>query len=177
MSLAKKIEIKESISQLRVALKKSSALIVPRLRMLVSLKQAGENSISKRKLAYLLGVDPNSVQKWRSLYQKGGLSLLCTHQREGPKARLFTPQEHQALSEHLHNPENGLQGYKELQAWIATHFGKKIHYGSLWRYCKSHFGSKIKVARKSHLKKDLQVLEAFKKTLVPSVKASVSKKP
>ena len=54
--------------------------------------------------------------------------------------------------------------------WIKDEFGKEIKYTTVVEYSKRHFGSKIKVARKSHLLKDEAALVAFKKTSVKSSK-------
>ena len=64
---------------------------------------------------------------------------------------------------------NGLRGYTELLNWIEQEFGKDVKYNTLLKYCIRKFGSKVKVARKSHVKKDDQAAEAFKKTLHKSV--------
>jgi hypothetical protein len=45
-----------------------------------------------------------------------------------------------------------------------------MKYITLLKYAERHFGSKIKVARKSHVKKDDLRVESFKKTLVKSAK-------
>ncbi|NQX99662.1 MAG: hypothetical protein HRT70_00730 [Flavobacteriaceae bacterium] len=65
---------------------------------------------------------------------------------------------------------SGIRGYKELLIWVEQQLGKTVKYNSLMVFCRNQFGTKIKVARKSHIKKDDKAVEAFKKTLVISVK-------
>jgi hypothetical protein len=44
----------------------------------------------------------------------------------------------------------------------------EVEYSTLVKYAFRHFGTKIKVARKSHVKKDEDSVATFKKTLVVS---------
>jgi len=62
MASAKIIKVKESDKELKAVLKKASTLILPRLRMLIELKNHEESGISKRDLATLIGVNHNSIQ-------------------------------------------------------------------------------------------------------------------
>jgi hypothetical protein len=57
-----------------------------------------------------------------------------------------------------------------LQQWIETEFNKKLKYITVYKYAKRNFNTKIKVARKSHVKKDIEAGESFKKTSITSVK-------
>jgi hypothetical protein len=70
----------------------------------------------------------------------------------------------------LNNPKNGIRGYTELLEWVNSELSKDMKYITLLKYAERHFGSKIKVARKSHVKKDDLRVESFKKTLVKSAK-------
>ncbi len=45
-----------------------------------------------------------------------------------------------------------------------------MKYITLVKYTKRHFGTKIKVARKSHVKKDEEAVATFKKTSVKDAK-------
>ena len=62
MALPKQIHIKESLTELKAILKSSSALIAPRIRVLISLKENEKHGISKREVADIVGVNHNSVQ-------------------------------------------------------------------------------------------------------------------
>ena len=76
---------------------------------------------------------------------------------------------HSLIKSRLEDPENKLVGYKELQYWIEAETKEVFGYQNVYNYCVQHFKSKIKVARKSHIKKDESKVEAFKKTSVPYV--------
>jgi transposase len=170
MSAAKIIQVREELQYLRKLLKRSSNFVAPRIRMLIEIKKHESTGISKRALAELIGVNHNSIQTWRSMYFTGGIELLLSHKRIGYKPSLITAEEHEAIHRKLHDPQNGLHGYKELMRWIEQEFGKNIYYNTLYKYCVRKFGSSVKVARKSHVKKDLQAVEAFKKTSLKSAR-------
>jgi transposase len=172
MARAKQIHVKESVSHLKGLLFHSSVTLSNRIRMLILIKTHEGENYSKRQLGYMLCVSSSSVQIWRNLYQTGGLSLLLEDKRIGFKPTLLSQEEHDQIKEKLHDPSNGLRGYVELQDWIANKFGKDLKYNTLLKYCGRNFGSKSKVARKSHARKDVQAVETFKKTSVQSVNTS-----
>ncbi len=70
----------------------------------------------------------------------------------------------------LKDPKNGIRGYTELLEWVRKELFKDMKYITLVKYTQRHFGSKIKVARKSHVKKDEEAVAAFKKTSVKNVR-------
>lgn len=166
MSYPKVIIVKEPVIHLRKKLKTTSVFLRPRLLMLIEQKKNEEQGISKRTLAKLIGVNHNSVQNWRKLYADGGLSNLMSHKKTGFKPSVISEQEHQGLKALLTDPSNGIQGYKELNYWFQKTYNKTIPYTTLTGYCIRHFSTKIKVARKSHVKKDEKAVDTFKKTLI-----------
>jgi transposase len=170
MASPKQINIKESLVDLKRFLKTASPLIAARIRMLIELKQNEKQGISKRDAAALVGVNHNSVQTWRTMYINGGLKLLQSHNKKGFKTSVFSKEEHNAIEKKLKDPKNGLRGYVELQAWIEQEFKKQVKYNTLLKYSIKNFGSKVKVARKSHIKKDEMAVDTFKKTSVKSVR-------
>lgn len=164
MSAPKIITVKESLKEIKVMLKKAKPLIAPRLRMLIEIKKHESTGISKRDLADLLGVNHNSIQTWRTMYYNGGIEALTTHKRVGFKKPIFTKEQHSIIEEKLKDPKNGIRGYKELHEWVENEFKKEYKYNTLLKYCIRNFKSRIKVARKSHINKDVNAVEAFKKT-------------
>ena len=99
--------------------------------MLIKIKQNENQGITKRDLAALIGVNPNSVQTWRTMYISGGLKLLQSHNKKGFKTSVFTKEEHAAIKKKLKDPKNGLRGYVELLAWIEQEFKKQVKYNTL----------------------------------------------
>ncbi|MBK7739611.1 MAG: winged helix-turn-helix domain-containing protein [Saprospiraceae bacterium] len=51
-----------------------------------------------------------------------------------------------------------------MQQWIEQEFKKEVRYNTILKYAMRHFGSRVKVARKSHVKKDSEAVITFKKT-------------
>ena len=170
MAHAKIFVIKESEKEINKLLKQSIPFIGQRLRVLLIMKQNETTGISRREVAKLAGVDPNSVQNWRKLYLTEGIEGLMKHQKTGFKPSVFTLIEHDMLEAKLNNPENGIQGYVELKDWIEKETGKVFNYNTLLFYCIRNFKSSVKVARKSHVNKDENKVDVFKKTSDKSVK-------
>jgi hypothetical protein len=90
--------------------------------------------------------------------------------RVGFKPSVINAEEHIAIEKKLQDPKNGIRGYTELLDWVKTELHKDMKYITLVKYTERHFGSKIKVARKSHVKKDQQAVDTFKKTLVKNAR-------
>ena len=88
----------------------------------------------------------------------------------GFKKSLISKEEHKQIAQKLHNPKNGIRGYTELLEWVNNEFSKDIKYITLVKYAARHFGSKIKVARKSHVKKDDEAITPFKKISIKNAK-------
>lgn len=170
MAAPKIITVKETLKELTALLKKASPLIAPRIKTIIEIKKAKESGISRRALASIIGVDPNSIQTWRTSYINGGINAIITHNKKGFKSSVFTTQEHDAIEKKLKDPKNGLRGYVELLDWVEKEFDKQIKYNTLLKYSIKNFGSKVKVARKSHVNKDEEAVSTFKKTSVKSVK-------
>jgi transposase len=172
MAHAKVIIIPETEKDIKSLIKKSTPFIAQRLRVLLILKQHETTGISKREVSLLAGVCSGSVQKWRTLYIRDGIDGLLKHNKIGYKPSVFTSAERIKIQEKLNNPENGLHGYVELKEWIRQELGKDVLYRTVVNYCVTNFHSSVKVARKSHINKDVDKVDDFKKTLDKSAKKS-----
>lgn len=169
MANALKITVKESIPELKKLLKNAPEHQSPKLKMLITIKQSASD-LNKNELADQVGVNHNSIQTWRKKYQTGGIKKLLSDGRIGFKPSIITKETHEQIRIKLHNPEGAFTSFKDLQHWVDTHFVKGINYNSLRHYVKRHFGAKLKVARKSHVNKDKEAGDIFKKTFIKSVK-------
>ena len=165
-----KIVIKESQVELRKLQRQHGELIGKRILMLIEIKKHEKEGISKRELSQITGINHNSIVKWRNVYLQWGIESLLVHGRVGGfKKSVVNKEEHKQLEKLLNNPKNGIRGYTELLAWVSKELSKDMKYITLLKYTERHFGSKIKVARKSHVKKDKVLVDTFKKTLVKNV--------
>ena len=161
------ISIKESIKELKAIQRKSGKLISDRMRILIEIKKhESKGGISKLALSEITGINHNSIVKWRRLYVELGIDSLLTHNRVGFKKSVISNEVHEKLKEKLSDPQNGLRGYIELQDWVNKEFSLNIKYITILKYVKRHFGTKIKVARKSHVNKNEEAVEVFKKTSI-----------
>ena len=170
MSNAKLLIVKESIKELLSLKKASSDTKSKRLLMLIEIQKEKGKAIAKRDLAKRIGVDPNSITAWKKLYEQSGIEAIMADGRVGFKPSIVTAEEHKKIEKKLNDPKNGIRGYVELLDWIKVEFSKDMKYITLVKYAQRNFGSKIKVARKSHVKKDEEAVKAFKKTLVKSAR-------
>jgi len=132
-------------------------------------KHEATGGISKRLLADIIGVNHNSIQTWRTVYITGGITELVKYTKNEGRPTILTDEEHQAIKAKLNNDKNGLRGYVELLDWVESTFNKEIKYNTLLKYANREFGASVKVARKSHVKKDLEAVSSFKKTSLKSV--------
>lgn len=166
MSFALCIPVKESMQELKKILRQSSLMMQPRIKMLIEMKKAGQKGVSKRALMDAMGVCSQSIHNWRTAYKQGGMDSLLQNGRKGAagKPSVFTQAEHRQIEQKLRDPKNGLAGYVELQQWIAGEFNKEVKYNTVLKYAIKHFGTSVKVARKSHVKKDEEAVVGFKKT-------------
>lgn len=162
MQNIKKIEVKESVSQLHL-LQKQNPSRYKVLQMLILLKQQGD--ISKYSLAIQLGSSQSSVGKWRTDYLSAGLECLLKENRKGTKKAAITPKVNHALSDRLNNPKQGFRSFIEVQQWLAVEFGIEMEYHAVNKYVKRKFGATLKVSRKSHVLKSPADEAVFKKPI------------
>ena len=169
MANALSITIKESLKDLRSLLKKSAAHHSPKIKMLIEIKRS-DHALSKNMLAELIGVNHNSIQTWRTKYQKGGISELLKDGRIGLKPSIIKQSVHKKIEMKLHAEDAAFSSYKQLHAWVEKNLIKEVNYNSLRHYVKRHFGASLKVPRKSHIKKNKEAVATFKKTSNESVR-------
>ena len=175
MASPKPFRIKESESSIKKLIKSSNAMIGKRLHALLIFKQQEDRGISKRAVADEIGVHHNSIQTWRTAYIEGGVKALMSHSNIGYKTSLITGQQEKTLRKKLSDPFNGMVGFNELLDWFNTTFKTEINYKTFHGFVVRKFKAKVKVARKSHVKKDPAAIEAFKKTSANSAKKSSPK--
>jgi transposase len=176
MSLPKTFKIKESEIEIKKLMKNSRPMIAKRLQALLVFKRNEDVGISKRLVSDAIGVNHNSVQAWRGLYIKGGIKMLMSHSNIGYKPSKINEEQEEAIKKQLENPHNGMVGFVELLDWFNKTFETTLNYKTFHGFVVRKFNAKIKVARKSHIKKDEQAVEAFKKTSNKSVKKLSPKK-
>jgi transposase len=164
MANSKNIIVKESEQELKNLMRQQPIHKKNRIQMLLILKKT-QKSLSKIELASLLKVNHNTAQKWRMFYFEKGIDGLLFDGRVGFKPSKINDEIHQAIEKRLTSPKDAFTSYVDLISWIvANYIPEGINYHTVNKYVKRHFGAKLKVARKSHIKKDSNAVETFKKT-------------
>lgn len=170
MATPKNFQIKESASQIKRMMQTAHPMIRKRLQALLVFKQHENEGISKREVALQIGVNHNSVQTWRKAYIDGGISSLISHSKKCNVISVISKEQELIIREQLHNPNNGFVGFTEFLQWFNQSQNTDIKYKTFHAFLVRKFNAKVKVARKSHVKKDQQAVEDFKKTSVKSAK-------
>jgi transposase len=161
MPSVKRIEVKESLAELKRVYKTVATHLRPRVQMLILSVQ--KDLHSKYALATALGVDPNSIHNWKTAYQQGGLPALVVEKRGGRRPSLIDERTALAIAQKLSDPYEAPRSFPELQQWVDEHYLPGINYHTLRKHVKRKYGAKIKVVRKSHVQKDEAEVAAFKK--------------
>lgn len=157
------IQIKESESDLlKLQNKQSTILKKSRVKALLLIKQ-GKVTYT-RDLSQKLKYERRTIYNWLKIYKTKGLEGLVIVNSGGNNTRLINEITKSALSEKLADPNTTITSYVELLEWVQSNYQPNITYATLYKHCRVHHRSKLKVSRKSHHKKDDEAVEAFKKT-------------
>lgn len=162
-------QIKESVPEIKKMIRTAHPMISKRLQALLLFKQHEHQGISKREVAMKIGVNHNSIQTWRKSYMDGGISSLISHSKKSNIVSVITAEQELIIKEQLNNPSNGFVGFNEFLQWFNESQNTNIKYKTFYAFLVRKFNAKVKVARKSHVKKDPQAVEDFKKTSIVSV--------
>jgi transposase len=145
--------IKETAQALeaRVYKEKNPKLKI-RVHMLALLR--GGKAETMQQVSDQLGVHRNTVGRWLRSYEVGGIDKLLEIKSTGPRGGQRTIDEEalEALKERLAQ-SRGFSGYRGIQLWLREHYGLDINYVTLHQIVRYRLGAKLKVARKSHIKK------------------------
>ncbi len=122
-----------------------------RLHLLVLLKR-GEVP-SRQEAAAHLAVHRNTIGRWLSAYESGGLAEVLTLDTPGAKSeqRTLSPAVLEALRERL--AREGFASYGEVLTWLAKEHGVVVPYPTLHKLVRYRLGAKLKRARPVHAKK------------------------
>jgi transposase len=107
---------------------------------------------TRRQVAHLLGVNRDTVGRWLDAYARGGVARMLTIAKApGKPARLSAAMQH-GLRERLAQPQ-GFASYKAIWQWVAQEYGVSIAYKTVHKFVRYTLRAKLKVPRKSHIKK------------------------
>lgn len=156
------IQVKESISELKILYSKAPVHLRPRYKMLLLI--AG-GLTSSQELAAKTGVSRNTIAAWKRAYSIGGINQITSDQRGGDFKSNISTEDKKKIEEKLSNPVNAFTFFAEAQLWLKEELGIDKKYHAVNKYLKRNFGAKLKVGRKSHVKKDEAAVAVFKKPI------------
>ena len=122
----------------------------PHLQMLYLL--ASGQAHTRQDVAQLLGLSRNTIGRWLTTYQTGGLAALLDIYVPAGKVPSLAPPVLASLEQALQQP-SGFGSYKEMQQWLAQTHGVQVKYKTLYTLVRKRFRAKFKVPRPSHTKK------------------------
>jgi transposase len=142
--------IAESVEELKQRLQREhDGRRKPRLQMLYLL--ASDQAHTRQEVARLLGLSRNTVARWLTTYQTGGLPTLLDIYIPAGKRRSLAPDVLASIEQALHRPE-GFGSYGELRQWVEQTHGVQVKYKTLYTIVRMRFKTKLKVPRPSHIK-------------------------
>jgi transposase len=156
--------IKESFLELKSAQRKEKNQ-KKKLRILSLILTKEEKFLRRLDLANFLGVNITTLNKWTDKYRESGLEGILSMNSGGKRRETVPASIHKEIKDKLNDSSAPLQGYNDAVLWIKQEFGYELKYHTVRAFMIRNFGSKLKVPRKSHYKKDEIAFEAFKKTL------------
>jgi transposase len=107
---------------------------------------------TRRQVARLLGVNRDTVGRWLAAYASGGLPQMLTIAKAPGKVPLLSPAMQQALRDRLSQP-HGFASYKAIWQWLRQAYGVPLAYKTVHKFVRYTLRAKLKVPRKSHIKK------------------------
>ena len=144
-------EITESVEELKVLLRNSKQVHQTQRLSALYLLRSG-HAKHRTQVAELLGVHRVTVGHWLEAYEAGGLENLLERRYPPGCLPLLTEEERAILRAELEKPE-GFQSYAQIQQYIADTFGVEMKYKAVYALVHDKWGAKLKVPRKSHIKK------------------------
>jgi transposase len=122
----------------------------PRLQMLYLL--ASRQAQTRQDVAALVGVHRNTIGRWLTIYEVGGLEALLDRYVPVGKPLSIPPDVLSAIEQALHQP-SGFASYGALRQWVKQTHHLDVNYHTLYTIVRTRFKAKLKVARPSHTKK------------------------
>lgn len=157
------INITESVSELKYLLRKQDKILQQsRVRSLLLIKEGKVRYTYE--IAKKLKRERKTIYNWLELYKKEGIVGYLRVKSRGSRNERLSASTKESLRKKLQDPSSNITSYVELLHWAEENCQKNIPYHSLYHYCHDILKGRLKVARKSHHKKDEQAVEVFKKT-------------
>jgi len=155
------ITIKEDIDFLNNSYSRTASRLqqdrIKTLLYLATKKYHYQSDIAKK-----LGRTEKTIRGWLKLYSTIGFDALIKVNSGGNNIRTLSDKVIELIAQKVTDPSTTITSYIELQFLLEEQTGEKIAYGALYSHCRRKFKTKLKVARKSHYKKDPNAEAFFK---------------
>lgn len=157
MSTPVSIILQESLSELKLRHSKSPVHLRPRLKMLVCIANGVHLNST---LAAKTGAGLRSIIRWKKTYTEGGIDALLGDARGGDYRSGITADGKEKLQQKLAETHDAFTSYGQIRDWIASELKVEMKYMAVYTYLRRNFDTKLKVGRRSHVKKE-EGAEAF----------------
>jgi len=107
---------------------------------------------TRTQIAKILSFNRITIGIWLNIYEKHGLSKLLTINTKPNRKLSIPPDILTQLEQKLKDPE-GFKSYKEIRLWLFNEFSLDIPYRTVNGIVRNRLKAKLKVGRKSHIKK------------------------
>ena len=162
MGRVRKIAIEESTEALLQLMRQEKRPLVQARLQALYLYQSGQ-AADYAQISRQVGYERHTIGKWFGLYRDKGLSA-CLQLEMGRKpGSIITGQALAELQGKLSSRSDYFTSYKQIQHWLQDKQGIVLSYEHVHRFVRYYLGAKLKVVRKSNLKKDAEAEEQFKK--------------
>lgn len=156
------IEIKENLDFLEKSLAKTSgSLKQDRIKSLIFIKNGKYYFYSD--IAKKLGRTEKTIRVWIQDYLDNGFTSLLEVKSGGNNTRKISDKMAFSIEQKLTDSKTTITSYVELLELLKEELNESVSYGALYAHCKRKHKAKLKVARKSHYKKDENAEAFFKK--------------
>ena len=133
-----------------------------RLMALMLIKSEQYDTLDK--VSTHLGIHYATLQRWLKRYREHGIDQLLLPLTRNKPSKIITPEIHMALEARLQQSNSPFSGYVEVQQWLWDTYQVKVGYKWLWAYMRTKMGSRLKVPRKTNVKKEQGAEACFFKT-------------
>lgn len=162
MGRVQKLAIKESPSELLELIRAEKRPLVQARLQALYLYQSGQVQ-DYSGIGEQVGYERHTIGKWFRHYGQHGLSA-CRQLAMGQKSgSVINGPALAALKEKLSSSTDYFTSYKQIHQWLAQEHGIHLSYEHVHRFVRYYLKAKLKVVRKSNLKKDPAYEEKFKK--------------
>ena len=121
-------------------------------------------NISVAEASVQIGIGTSTVTRWFHAYKDLGVLGFLAIPKRKRTSKFITPQIHSALEKRLQAAKASFSGYKDAQQWVEQEFEVTIAYHILRRYMINKLDARLKIPRKSNVKKDPEASAEFFKT-------------